>query len=401
MRIAVLGTYDSKGDELAFIAEQITACGHLPVCIDVGSYGPPTVPIDVTRQQVAMIAGLDLSAVWAERDRGTCVAAMAQAAAAYLPHAVADGQLDGVIAIGGGGGTSIALAAMRALPVGVPKLLVSTLAGNPTSPLDLGQRDIVVMPSIVDVAGLNRLSRRLFAQAAAAICGMVSAKVDAHADRPLIAASMFGNTTTAVNAARRVLEAAGYEVLVFHATGTGGRTMESLIASGWFAGVLDLTLTEWADELVGGILGAGSTRLHAAAEAGIPTMVSTGCLDMVNFGPRATVPARFAGRVFYQHNDAVTLMRTTQDESAQLGQLIAEKLNRYDPAKLAVCLPDAGLSEIGQAGQPFNDAMADIALHDALANNLKAGLAAERWATDINDVAFAEHCARRLLDLMA
>ncbi|MEM6646609.1 MAG: Tm-1-like ATP-binding domain-containing protein [Bacteroidota bacterium] len=401
MRIAVLGTYDSKGDELAFIAEQIATRGHTPVRIDVGSYGPPTVPIDVTRQQVAMIAGLDLSAVWAAQDRGACVAAMAAAAAAYLPYAVADGQIDGVIAIGGGGGTSIALSAMRALPVGVPKLLVSTLAGNPTSPLDLGQRDIVVMPSIVDVAGLNRISRRLFAQAAAAICGMVSAQVDAQADKPLIAASMFGNTTTAVNAARRVLEAAGYETLVFHATGAGGRTMESLIASGWFAGVLDLTLTEWADERVGGILGAGPTRLHAAADAGVPTVVSTGCLDMVNFGPRATVPARFADRLFYQHNDAVTLMRTTPAESAQLGEIIAQKLNRYDPAKLAVCLPDGGLSEIGRPGHPFHNTDADAALHKALVAALRDEITVERWNADVNDTAFAKHCAQRLLDLLA
>ncbi|MEM1094399.1 MAG: Tm-1-like ATP-binding domain-containing protein [Bacteroidota bacterium] len=401
MRIAVLGTYDSKGDELAFIAEQIATRGHTPVRIDVGSYGPPTVPVDVTRQQVAMIAGLDLSAVWAARDRGACVAAMAQAAAAYLPYAVADGQVEGVVAIGGGGGTSIALAAMRALPVGVPKLLVSTLAGNPTSPLDLGQRDIVLMPSIVDVAGLNRISRRIFAQAAAAICSMVTAKVEAHADKPLIAASMFGNTTTAVNVARHVLEDAGYEVLVFHATGTGGRTMEGLIASGWFAGVLDLTLTEWADELVGGILGAGPTRLHAASAAGVPTVVSTGCLDMVNFGPRATVPPRFADRLLYQHNDAVTLMRTTPDESAQLGRIIGEKLNRYDPAKLAVCLPEGGLSEIGRSGHPFHDAAADTALHDTLVAALHDEIAVDRWNADVNDTAFAEHCARQLLNLMA
>jgi len=286
-------------------------------------------------------------------------------------------------------------------PVGVRKLLAATLAGNPTSPLDLGERDIVVMPSMVDVAGLNRISRRLFAQAAAAICGMVASKADAHADKPLIAASMFGNTTTAVNAARRVLEGAGYEVLVFHATGTGGRTMEGLIASGWFAGVLDLTLTEWADEVVGGILGAGPTRLHAAADASVPTVVSTGCLDMVNFGPRATVPARFSDRLFYQHNDAVTLMRTTRAESVQIGQDIAEKLNRYDPTKVVVCLPDGGLSEIGRSGQPFHNPAADAALHDALTGNLNAAIVAEHWDADVNDATFAEHCARWLLELMA
>ena len=401
MRIAVLGTYDSKGDELAFIAEQIADRGHESVRIDVGSYGPPTTPVDVTREQVAEAAGVELGEVWATQDRGACVAAMARAAEVYLPQLVAAKQIDGVISMGGGGGTSIALAAMRALPVGFPKLLVSTLAGNPTSPLNLGQRDIVVMPSIVDVAGLNRISRRIFAQAAAAICGMATAQVDTQADKPLIAASMFGNTTTAVNAARRVLEDAGYEVLVFHATGTGGRTMESLIASGWFAGVLDLTLTEWADELVGGILSAGPTRLHAAADAGVPAVVSTGCLDMVNFGPRRTVPAAYADRLLYQHNDAVTLMRTTPEENGQLGQIIAEKLNRYDPAKLVVCLPDGGLSEIGCEGRPFHDEKADTVLHDALIANLNDDIAIERSSLDINDVAFAEHCAQRLLELMA
>ncbi|GAB5518423.1 MAG: Tm-1-like ATP-binding domain-containing protein [Rhodothermales bacterium] len=400
MRIAVLGTYDSKGDELAFIAEQIAQQGHQPVRIDVGSYGPPTTSVDVTREQVVEAAGVDLTQVWAQQDRGACVAAMARSAEAYLPQLYAAQKIDGLISIGGGGGTSIALAAMRSLPVGVPKLLVSTLAGNPTSPLDLGQRDIVVMPSIVDVAGLNRISRRIFAQAAAAICGMVTAEVDAQADKPLIAASMFGNTTTAVNAARRVLEAAGYEVLVFHATGTGGRTMESLIASGWFAGVLDLTLTEWADELVGGILSAGPTRLHAAADAGVPTVVSTGCLDMVNFGPRETVPAHFADRLLYQHNDAVTLMRTTPEENAQLGQIIAEKLNRYDAAKLSVCLPNGGLSEIGRDGEPFHDAEADAALHGALMAKLNNNITVARSKADINNVAFAEQCAQCLLSLM-
>jgi len=257
-----------------------------------------------------------------------------------------------------------------------------------------------MIPSIVDVAGLNRISRQVFTQAAGAICGMVAATAEpataaAGAAKPLIVASMFGNTTRAVDRARQRLEAAGYEVL-----GTGGRAMEALIASGMVAGVLDITTTEWADELVGGILGAGPERLDAAAKARVPAIVTPGCLDMVNFGERATVPAKFSGRVFYQHNPQVTLMRTTPAECARLGAILAAKVNRY-PAPVTVLLPTRAISVISAAGQPFHDPAADAALFASLRASLRREIPVETLPCAINDTAFAEAAAHRLLSLMA
>jgi uncharacterized protein (UPF0261 family) len=262
-----------------------------------------------------------------------------------------------------------------------------------------------MMPAIVDVAGLNRVSRVIFANAAAAICGMVKARPfptspqsspSSSPDRPLIVASMFGNTTPCVTEAKRILEAAGYEVIVFAATGNGGRAMESLIASGLVAGVLDITTTEWADELVGGVLTAGPERLDAAAQAKIPAIVTPGCLDMVNFGERASVPQKFAGRTFYQHNAQVTLMRTTPAECAELGRILAEKLNRYT-APVTFLIPRRALSVISAAGQPFHDPAADAALYAALRQHLRPGIPVVELDCAINDSAFAQACAETLL----
>ncbi len=327
--IAVLGTLDTKADELGYVASEIRRLGHESLLVDVGTGGPPGIAADITRQDVALASGVDLAALVARRDRGECVAAMAAAAAALVPRLAREARIDGILALGGGGGTAIGTAAMRGLPIGFPKLMVSTLATGNTAAY-VGGRDIVMFPSIVDLSGLNRISRLLLSRAAGAICGMVAQQPALQPqDRPVIVASMFGNTTACVTAARAILEAAGYEVLVFHATGAGGRTMEGLIESGMASGVLDVTTTEWADELVGGVQSAGKTRLDAAKEAGVPAVVAPGCLDMVNFGEPASVPARFAGRRFYQHNPQVTLMRTTCAESAELGRILAEKINAY------------------------------------------------------------------------
>ena len=315
-----------------------------------------------------------------------------------LSRLAAEKRIDAVISLGGGGGTAIATAAMRALPIGFPKLMVSTLASGNTAPY-VGVKDIVMFPSIVDVAGLNRISREILTRAAGAICGMVEAQPVAGEDRPIIVASQFGNTTACVDHARKIVEAAGYEVLVFHATGVGGRTMESLIEAGLVAGVLDLTTTEWADELVGGILNAGPTRLEAAARRGVPAVVSTGCLDMVNFGPPESVPAKFAGRRFYQHNPQVTLMRTTAEESAKLGALLAEKLN-LSTGPVTVVLPLRGGSVISAPNGPFHDAQADAALFAALKSALRGDILVEEMDCTINDPVFAEVCARHLLFLL-
>ena len=393
--IAVLGTLDTKGHEHAYVAEIIRSRGHQTLLIDTGSGDAPQVTPDVTREQVAAAAGLDLAGIIERQDRGEAVTAMANAAGVYLAGQVASGAVQGVISLGGGGGTAIGTAAMRTLPVGFPKLMVSTLAAGNVAPY-VGTKDIVMFPSIVDVSGINRISRVLLARAAGAICGMVETEVPAGADKPLIAASMFGNTTECVNHAKQILEDAGYEVLVFHATGTGGKIMESLIDSGMFAGVLDITTTEWADEFVGGILGAGPTRLDAAGKAGVPAIVTPGCLDMVNFGEKATIPAKFGDRTFYIHNPQVTLMRTNAAECTELGRILAEKVNAYR-GPVTVLLPTKAISIISAEGKPFYDAEADAALFAAIKAHLKPGIPLVEMDCEINAPEFSAACANALL----
>jgi uncharacterized protein (UPF0261 family) len=396
--IALLGTMDTKGVEHGFVAEQIRARGHRTLVIDVGTDAAPQLQPDITREEVAKVAGLDLAALVARHDRGEAVAAMSQAAPAILSKLYAEGRIDGVISLGGGGGTAIATAGMRALPLGFPKLMVSTLAsGNTARYVDV--KDIVMMPSIVDVAGLNRISRQILARAAGAICGMVETQPPAAQDKPVIVASMFGNTTECVQKAKVILEAAGYEVLVFHATGTGGRTMESLIESGLVSGVLDITTTEWADELVGGFLNAGPARLEAAARKGVPAIVVPGCLDMVNFHAPETVPAKFAGRTFYRHNPQSTLMRTNPEECAQLGRILAEKVN-MSAGPVTVLLPKKAISVISATGQPFHDPAADAALFGAIKEHLRKDIPVIEREEAINDAPFAEACASTLLSLV-
>jgi len=395
--IALLGTLDTKGDEHGFVAEQIRARGHVTLVIDVGTDQPARLKPDISREEVARIAGIDLATLIARHDRGECVAAMAGAAAAVLTKLHADGKIDAVISLGGGGGTAIATAGMRALPLGFPKLMVSTLASGNTAQY-VGVKDIVMFPAIVDVAGINRISRTVLTRAAGAICGMVEAPVPAadSAEKPIVVASMFGNTTDCVQRAKSLVETAGFEVLVFHATGTGGRTMESLIESGMAAGVLDITTTEWADELVGGILGAGPTRLDAAARTATPAIVAPGCLDMVNFGAPETVPAKFSGRRFYQHNPQVTLMRTTPGECAELGRILAEKVNAYR-APVTVLLPLKAISIISAPGGAFHWPEADAALFAAIKKHLRPGIPVVEVAACINDEPFAKACATALL----
>lgn len=394
--IAVLGTLDSKGEEHAFVAGLIRRRGHAALLIDVGSGGPPVTAPDITREEVAAAAGVDLATLAARKDRGECVGAMSQAAPVLMAKLAAEGRIDGIISLGGGGGTAIATAAMRALPLGFPKLMVSTLASGNTAHY-LGTKDIAMMPSIADVAGLNRLSRVIFSRAAGAICGMVEAEIETEAAKPLVVASMFGNTTACVTEAKRILEEAGYEVLVFAATGVGGRSMEALVESGMVAGVLDLTTTEWADELVGGVLSAGPERMDAAAKAGVPVVAAPGCLDMVNFGERSSVPGKFADRTFYIHNPQVTLMRTAPAECAELGRIIAEKINTCT-APAAIMIPLRAISVISAAGQPFHDPSADEALFSGIRAYSRKPV--EEFDLEINDPAFARACAEKLLELM-
>ncbi|NNC88057.1 MAG: Tm-1-like ATP-binding domain-containing protein [Akkermansiaceae bacterium] len=394
--IGIVGTLDSKGEEHAFLAERIREQGHDTLLIDVGTGGDPQVAPDVTRFEVAEAGGIDLQPLIDKHDRGECVVAMSEAAPVLVARLAAEGKIDGIISLGGGGGTALGTAAMRALPLGFPKLMVSTLASGNTAHY-LRETDIAMMPSIVDVAGLNRISRMVFTRAAGAICGMVDAKPDEGESKPLVVASMFGNTTTCIEIAKKVIEAEGYEVLVFHATGTGGKTMEKLIASGMVSGVLDVTTTEWADELVGATLSAGPERLEAAGKAGVPAVVAPGCLDMANFGERESVPEQFEGRNFYIHNPQVTLMRTNATECADLGRIVAEKVNAYQgPAEILI--PKGGISVISREGEPFHDAEADAALFGALREHAKVPV--HEFDGDINSEEFAEAAAKRLLALM-
>jgi uncharacterized protein (UPF0261 family) len=395
--IAVLGTLDTKGLEHAFVAAAIRDRGCAPLVIDTSPV-PGPLPPEFAGFECLRVRG---DAGLAAADRGTAVAAVAAETATLVAALARAGRIQGVIALGGSGGTAIATAAMRGLPIGLPKLMVSTLAGGDVSAF-VGTSDIVMMPSLVDVAGLNRVSRQVFLQAAAAVCGMAQARAAAAGDapdRPLVVASMFGNTTRCVDHAREILERAGYEVLVFHATGAGGRLMEAIIASGIVAGVLDVTTTEWADELVGGILGAGPHRLEAAARLGVPAVVAPGCLDMVNFGPRDTVPARFRGRTFYEHSPQVTLMRTTAAECRELGRIVAEKLSA-SVGPVCVEIPRRAISVISAAGQPFADAEADRALFDALRGHLRPGIPCIEHDLEINDPTFATRCANQLLGML-
>lgn len=400
--IAVLGTFDSKGAEHGFIADCLRARGHEPLLINVGSLAEPTIKPDVSAREVAAASGEDWEQILARQDRGESVALMARASAIYVSGLVESGRIQGIISLGGGGGTAICTAAMRALPIGFPKVMVSTLASGNTAPY-VGTKDIVMIPAIADVAGINRLTRVIFENAAGAISGMVEAaglrQNRPASDKPLIVASMFGNTTACVTAAKEVLEAAGYEVLVFAATGNGGRAMESLIESGMVAGVLDITTTEWADELVGGVLNAGPDRLDAAAKAKVPAIVTPGCLDMVNFGEPQTVPAKYAGRTFYHHNPQVTLLRTSPEECAQLGKIIAEKVNAYT-APVTVLLPLKAISVISAEGKAFHDPNADAVLFGAIKEHLRDDIPVIEMDVEINDTAFATACAQALLENM-
>lgn len=395
--IAVLGTLDSKGAEHAYVAELIRANGHTPLLIDVGTGAEPSVKPDVTRYEVAAAGGIDLDALISRQDRGECVTAMSEAAPKLLSKLQSEGKIHGVISLGGGGGTAIATAAMRALPIGFPKLMVSTLAAGNTAHY-LGTSDITMMPSIADVAGLNRLSETVFTRAAGAICGMVDAEIPESGSKPLIVASMFGNTTACVTEAKRILEESGYEVLVFAATGAGGKSMEAVIASGMAVGVLDLTTTEWADELCGGTLTAGPTRMDAAAKAGIPVVIAPGCLDMVNFGERSSVPAKYEGRSFYIHNPQVTLMRTTPEECADLGRIIAGKANAC-AGRCEILIPKKAISVVSAEGQAFHDPAADAALFGAIRDS--AQVPVTELDEEINSPVFARVCAERLLTLLA
>jgi uncharacterized protein (UPF0261 family) len=396
MAVLVFATLDTKGSEADFLRAELRAAGVETLLVDCGTLGPPRTAPDVAREELFRAAGVELARM---QSRGEAVDAAARGAAALARRFHAEGRLAGVLGLGGSAGTTIGTAAMRALPLGVPKLMVSTLASGAVGHY-VGTADIAMLHSVVDFSGLNRISRLVLARAAQAMAGMALGSLPPRAadERPIVTATMFGVTTPCVERARTVLEAAGYEVLVFHATGSGGRTMEALIDSGLVAGVLDVTTTELADELVGGVLSAGAERLTAAARAGIPQVVSVGALDMVNFLAYDTVPPLFAGRKFHRHNANVTLMRTTTTENAALGRELAAKLAAAR-GPVRIFLPLRGLSALDRTGEPFDDPEARAALYAAIRAGSRAGVVRE-LDLHLNDTAFAEALANELVSLL-
>lgn len=404
--IAIAGTFDTKGQEYLYVKNLVEELGLKAFMIHTGVFEPMFEP-DVSNQKIAQAYGYDINAIVEKRDRALATEVLAKGMEKLVPQLYTEGKFDGILSFGGSGGTSMVTPAMRALPIGVPKVMVSTMASGNVEQY-VGISDIVMMPSIVDVAGLNSVSKVIFRNAVLAIAGMVKLKEklekekdkDKGEERPLVAATMFGVTTPCVNYAKDYLEKKGYEVLVFHATGTGGKTMEALASAGFFKGILDMTTTEWCDEVVGGVLSAGPNRCEAAAKNGIPQVVSTGALDMVNFGPYHTVPEPFIGRNLYKHNPTVTLMRTTVEENVQIANKLVEKLNMA-AGKTTLILPLKGVSAIDGEGQPFYGPKEDKALFETLKNGInKAVVEVIEMENNINDPEFAEAAAQKLIDMM-
>jgi uncharacterized protein (UPF0261 family) len=399
--VVLLGTLDTKGTEYDYLRRRVQEAGCEVILIDAGVKGEPLTPPDITHDEVARAVGADVAQLAAAGDRGAAVETMARGATAVVLDLFAKGRLHGILALGGSGGSALATQAMRALPVGVPKLMVSTLASGDTRPY-VGSVDVTMMYSVVDISGINRVSERILSNAAAAIAGMAQAYVNFQPSpnvKPMVGATMFGVTTPCVTEARQYLEERGYEVLVFHATGTGGRSMEALVNGGFLAGVLDITTTELADELVGGVLSAGPDRLEAAGNLGLPQVISLGALDMVNFGPMDTVPEKFRQRKLYKHNPTVTLMRTTPEECAELGRIIARKLNQAK-GPVALFIPLRGVSMIDTEGGAFYDPEADKALIDNLTAGLQKNIEVHALDMDINDPRFAQAMASRMDELI-
>lgn len=400
--IAIAGTFDSKGTEFLYVKKLVEELGLQTYTIHTGVFKAIFEP-DVSNKTVAEAAGYNIDEIVRKKDRALATAALSEGMKILIPKLYKEGKFDGILSFGGSGGTALVTPAMRELPIGVPKLMVSTMASGDVERY-VGTSDILMMPSIVDVAGINKISKIIFKNAALAIAGMVGNKENLEEEqgeeKPLIAASMFGVTTPCVEQAKAVLEKAGYEVLVFHATGTGGKTMESLIESGFFTGVLDLTTTEWCDEVVGGILAAGEDRCRAAVRKKIPQVVSVGACDMVNFGPIDEVPKQFANRNLYKHNPLVTLMRTSQEENKVIGEKLAERWNEAE-SKMALFLPEQGVSMIDAQGQPFDGPEERKILFDTLKKNISNdNVEIIEMNNNINDVAFATAAAQKLIDLI-
>ena len=401
--ILMIGAFDTKGAEYAFLRQQILERGHTVMTLNTGVLGSTDLfEVDIEADEVASAGGSDLEILQREQDRGEAMKVMSQGAPLVVQQLYGAGRFDGIVGMGGSGGSTVVTAAMRVLPVGLPKVCVSTVASGDTWAY-VGTKDITLIPSIVDVAGINRVSRIIFSRAAGAICGMVEREPPiATADRPVIVASMFGNTTECVDACAAILAQKGYEVLIFHATGTGGRTMESLVREGLVDGVLDITTTEWADAVCGGVFSAGSERLSAAGAMGLPHLIVPGCVDMANFGGPETVPQKYrdAGRLFYEWNPSVTLMRTSIEENQEMGRIFAAKAN-VATGPVAFLLPLQGVSVLDGECQLFCNRAADQAMFQAIRENLNEGIPVYEQDGNINDPEFSTRAVEIMLELIA
>ncbi|MEK0445851.1 MAG: hypothetical protein RLZZ399_1172 [Verrucomicrobiota bacterium] len=393
--IAVIGTLDTKGREHQFVADFISQSGHQAHLIDVGTGGEPQVIPYMSREAVAQMGGMDPGLF--EQGREAAEAAMSQAASKVLLSLMEQKKIHGIISLGGGGGTAIATAAMRALPLGFPKVMVSTLAGGNTSKF-LGSKDIVMIPCIVDLEGLNRITRPILAGAAGAICGMVDAAslIEGEEQRPLVVVSVNPHTIKGAECAKHALEKAGYEVALFGATGPGSVAMESLILGGHAVGVLELTTAEWAEAVLGEGGSKPLTRLEAVAKAGIPAVLVPGGVDSVTFRTPPAIPAKYAGRKLHELDAHQVALRTSTAECAEIGRRLAEKASLL-AAGASVLLPTEGVSNLGAPGGPLCDPEADQALFVALKNHLSSHIAVRQVPGNINHPGFAEACVGALL----
>lgn len=397
--IVLVGSLDTKGKEYKFVRDQIEKAGLRTLIIDFGVLEAPEFLPEISREEVISAASGDIDQLTSGKHKDKAMQVMALGLSKIVRKLFDEGKLDGIFGMGGSGGTSIATTAMRTLPVGVPKLMLSTVGGGDVSAYS-GTKDITFMPSIVDVAGINSISSVIFKNAAGAIVGMVNAeKPDLGDAKPLITASMFGNTTACVDAARAIMEEHGYEVLVFHATGTGGKTMENLITDGYIVGSMDITTTELADEVCGGVFSAGSERCLAASRVGIPAVIVPGCVDMANFWGIESVPEKYQNRNLYQWNPNVTLLRTNIAENVRMGEMIANAAN-MSKAPVAVLLPLRGVSMLDSPGGEFWDPAADQACFEAIKHNLKPGIPVIELDHNINDTEFSKKIAFTLLQML-
>lgn len=399
--MVLVGSLDTKGIEFQYVKDALEKLGIETLVVDVGVLDKPAFNPDIPSSEVAQLAGTTLEILRKEKDRGNSVTVMAEGAAKAVEKLLEQGIVGGIFGMGGTAGTTVGATAMKVVPIGIPKLLLSTVASGNTRPY-VGVKDVSMMYSVIDIAGLNKLSRRILSNAAYAMAGMVkgiSSEFEQVEEKTTIGMTMFGVTTPCVTRVREILEEKGFDILVFHATGTGGLAMEELVDAGFIKAIADITTTELADELVGGIFTAGPSRLEAAGRSGVPQVVSVGALDMVNFGPPDTVPERFNNRKFYQHNPTTTLMRTTIEENRQLGEIIAKKLNQAK-SPTVVIFPKGGVSLIDQVSQVFEGVEERKALYKSLKENLRCDIPFFESDKDINDPSVSALIAEQLLSIL-